>query len=297
MKQFCIGQEWRLAIPFLAFFFWVLPASADQTEKEPELKVSVPGGSGLIYSRKPENPNFVVFDGEVKLDGLLLAYWELQYPDEGVESLAASEPVRQLMFRFYPAPLHTDRLPALSARGSFIAAPPERIFIYKSRSEDAFIDHFESAYASDEEAQGLLQVFDALPAGFLETREGKAVQPVSLTLSGLAAFIEGGYTFTFGQVGSVSTLSMTDYSMSVIPDAQPDSYFGQPWIYRLMAPDATKLYSEPEGDVLVELPAGTSSLSRLAPVEDGWVKVLFQDPESGEATVGYLNAQSILPAN
>lgn len=298
MKQLLIGRGWSRIITFPVLLSWLLVASADQATNQAQLQVSVPDQSGLSYSRKSENPDFLVFEGEVELKGVLLAYWELLYLEDDIESLTDSEPERLLMFRFYPAPNDIGRLPGLSFRGAADVATPERIFIYKSRSENRYFDDLDTTYSrSDGEAETLLQVFRDLPPGFLNDREGKAIQPVSVTMSGLVALIEAGHLFTYGQLQSVAPLSMSEFGMSVVPDAQPDYYLGQPWVYRLWTQEETKLRGEPDGEVLAEIPAGATSLSRLSPVEDGWVKVQYLDPEAGTEFIGYIDARSVLPVN
>ncbi|MFL1485933.1 hypothetical protein [Marinobacter sp. LN3S78] len=260
------------------------------------LEVSIPEESELTYDRKEANPDFIDFSGEVEQTGLLLAYWELLYMETG--PLEDSEPVRNLKFRFYPGPASEQALPSVAFRGDSQKSPLDRIFIYRSRSEDSLLDEFVSEFdQSDSKARQLLELFEELPPGFLDNREGKAVQPVAITLSGLASFVEGGHLFTFGQVTSAEPLSMEDYALELIQDAQPDNYLARPWDYRLRAPDATALYQEPEGARLAGIPAGTHTLTRLEPVQDGWVKVRYQNEQSGKELIGYINAREVQPVN
>lgn len=298
MEGLGASRSWFLTACSLTLLFLVSNSYGGDRGREPALQAVVPEQAGLGYYRKPENSDFLTFDGEVVLDGLLLAYWELQYLDEDIESLADSEPERSLKFRFYPASRHVDRLPATSVYEDAPFLPPERIFIYKSRVESEYFDDFETSFSNNlEEARALLEVFHELPSDFFEVREGKAIQAVSATLSGLAAFIEANHVFTYGQLHSVSALSMMDFAMSVIPDAEPGYFLGQPWAYHLWTQERTKLYREPDGEILAEIPAGAPSIVRLEPIENGWVKVRFSDPESGREITGYLDAGAVLPVN
>ena len=143
----------------------------------------------------------------------------------------------------------------------------------------------------------MLDAFQDLPPGFLESREGKAVQPVTITLAGLSSFVEGGHLFTFGQVASVNPLPMDEYALTLVEDAQPGNYLARPWEYRLRAPAATALYHEPGGATLTNIPAGTHTLTRLEPVQNGWVKVRYQDEQSGKELTGFVDATEVQPVN
>ncbi len=261
-----------------------------------QLEVSLPENSELTFDRKEANPDFIDFSGEVEQTGLLLAYWELLYMETG--PLEDGEPVRNLKFRFYPGPDSKQALPSVAFTGRSEKSSMDRIFIYHSRSQDSLLDAFFSEFEqSDPRAKLLLDAFEDLPSGFLENQEGKAVQPVTITLSGLASFVEGGHLFTYGQVTSAKPLSMEDYALALVQDAQPGDYLARPWDYRLQAPDATALYQQPEGARLTDIPAGTHTLTRLEPVQDGWVKVRYQDEQSGKELTGYMDAREVRPVN
>lgn len=261
-----------------------------------QLDVSLPEIGELTFGRKEANPDFIDFSGEVEQTGLLLAYWELLYMETA--PLEDSEPVRNLKFRFYPGPDSERFLPSVAFTSRSENSSLERIFIYHSRSQDSLLDEFFSEFdQSDSKAKQLLDVFEDMPSGFLENQEGKAVQPVTITLSGLASFVEGGHLFTFGQVTSVKSLSMEDYALTLIQDVQSGDYLARPWDYRLQAPDATALYQEPEGARLTAISVGTHTLLRLEPVQDGWVKVRYKDEQSGKELTGYMDAREVQPVN
>lgn len=268
-------------------------ATADQ---ESLLQVSLPADSELSYQRKEDNPDFIDFSGEVAQAGLLLAYWELVYMESG--PLKGNEPVRNLKFRFYPGPDSRQALPSVAFSSQAPAPPLDRIFIYHARIEHSTFEDFVSEFdPSQPDTSQLLDAFRKLPPGFLENHEGKAVQPVTITMSGLASFVEAGHVFTFGQVSSAESLPMEEYVLSLVRDARRGNYLARPWDYRLQAPEATALYQEPEGARLAGIPAGTHTLTRLAPVQNGWVKVRYQDEQSGKELTGYMDAREVQPVN
>lgn len=296
MKMNQVQPLFIQALAFLAVAVGMASMQAATAGQQGQLEVSIPEENELTYDRKEANPDFINFSGEVKQTGLLLAYWELLYMEAG--PLEDSEPVRNLKFRFYPGSASGQALPSVAFRGDSRKSPLDRIFIYHSRSEDSLLDAFVSEFdQSNPKARQLLGVFEELPPGFLDNREGKVVQPVTVTLSGLASFVEGGHLFTFGQVTSAEPLPMEDYALELIQDAQPGNYLARPWDYRLWAPDGTALYQEPDGARLADIPAGTHTLTRLEPVQDGWVKVRYQNGQSGKALIGYIDAREVQPVN
>lgn len=283
-------------LAFLALAVGMASMLAATAGQQSQLEVSIPKESELIYDRKEANPDFIDFSGEVEQTGLLLAYWELLYMDAG--PLQDSEPVRNLKFRFYPKPDSKQALPSVAFTSHRQKSSVDRIFIYHSRSQDSMLDEFFTEFTlSSSKARQLLEVFEDLPQGFLDNREGKVLQPVIVSLSGLASFVEGGHLFTFGQLTSVEPLPMEDYALGLIQDAQPGNYLSRPWDYRLRAPEATALHQSPKGPKLTKIPAGTHTLTRLEPVQDGWVKVRYQNEQSGKELTGYMDAREVQPVN
>ncbi|MFC4257785.1 hypothetical protein ACFOZ5_01930 [Marinobacter lacisalsi] len=296
MKMNQVQPLFIQVLAFLAMAVGMAPMQAATAGQQSQLEVSVPEESELTYDRKEANPDFIDFSGEVEQTGVLLAYWELLYMETG--PLEDSEPLRNLKFRFYPGPDSRQALPSIAYTSRNEQSPLDRIFIYHTRSQDSMLDEFFSEFdQSDPEARQLLDAFQDLPPGFLENQEGKAVQPVTITLSGLASFVEGGHLFTFGQVTSVKSLSLEDYALALIQDAQSGDYLARPWDYRLQAPDATALYQQPGGARLTDIPAGTHTITRLEPVQSGWVKVRYQDEQSGKELTGYMDAREVQPVN
>lgn len=273
-------------------------AHADTSDAQVLLRVKVPPGVVLSHTRKPANPDFVEFDSEIQLDGILMAYWELLYLNDNFQSLADAEPQRQLMFRFYPALHSQSKLPLLSFSDGPGAMHPERVFVYHSRERGELLDMFDTEQPLDDPVvQEWLGGFASLPSDFLTEREGMALQPVRLTLSGLVALVEAGHIFTYAKIQALIPLSTDRYMLSAIPDSDPDRYLSEPWVYRLTTVETTQLLDQPNGQILKTLPAGTPTIERISSPRNGWVHVRLRDPDGQGAVTGYLETRKVLPIN
>ncbi|SDU36989.1 hypothetical protein [Halopseudomonas salegens] len=259
--------------------------------------VYMPDGSELEYERKAENREFISFSGDVELTGVLLAYWQLDYLDATAESLAEAGTEHSLLLRFYPDRGSARLLPRFAEGGQGEQKPVQRIFLYHTREEDTFFDGFEMSYGAEDSAKirNIVSYFTELPEGFLEDHEGKAVQPVSILVDGLASFIEGNHRFMFGKSQAIRAISLTEYSLAQIPDAQPDGYLSRPWIHYLYLVEDAAILDAPGGEQLLMLEAGTHRLERLGPPQNGWVKVRYA--EEANVLRGYINAAVLKPVN
>lgn len=280
-------------------FIWSItsPVLAEPMVDSSLLVVSLPVGSELHADPTGQDPEHVRFDGEVKVSGLLLAYWAHIYPDDEGLTLMNAHPQRLLRFRFYPDSGRDDLLPRVVFRGVGEASPPWRIFVYKPASEEESLGFETSFRADDPEAIRLMAAFDQLPQDFVAHQQGKALQPVSVTLTGLSVILEASHIFTFGQLQSVKPLETVSLATEQIPDFQRDTYLGQPWIDRIWNPQSTWLHDAPSGKQIMAVPAGTPTIERLAPVQDGWVRVSVPEVESGQPVSGYVRAEHVAPVN
>lgn len=288
-----IGSIWA---PILSLVMGLISFPVSTSGAEGSFAVHIPEALELEYARKTDNPDFVSFSGEVTVPGLLLAYWELLYIDE--RPLSESEPLRQLKFRFYPASNGSQLMPSFSFGAEAGSSPITRVFLYQNRHKDKILDEFVTDFHEHgHETKELLSVFEGGSDEFLLADDGAMIQPVTMTLSGLASFIEGGHLFTFARTESVESIPASDYLWTLIPDAHSSSYMARPWETHLMAPEKVTLFDKPGGVALLEIPAGTHSLIKNGAERDGWVPVLFQRDEPDDDLIGYLRSDEVFPVN
>lgn len=293
-----MGREFKMSVwtSMLSAILILVSAPANTSAEESSFTVHIHEATELEYHRKADNPDFISFSGDVTVPGLLLAYWEILYIDE--QSLSDSEPLRQLKFRFYPAPNNSHLLPSFSFGVEAGNSPVNRVFLYQHRQPDKILDEFVTGFDEHGQmAKGLLAVFDDDLDEFLVADGGAMIQPVTMTLSGLASFIEGGHLFTYARTERVKSISAADYLWALIPDTHPGTYMARPWLTYLMAPENLTLYEKPNGAAVTEIPAGTHSLIKNGAERDGWVPVLLQRDEPDGDLTGYLRSDKVFPVN
>lgn len=249
--------------------------------------------SSLSSRTKPDNPDYRYVEGELTISGALLAYWHTVFVDVEPVTLADADKVETLYLRFYPKPRDSSSMQALAeAVGQDNI---DRIFLYRSRTEEPQFDYIVSGYPSDEPAavEQALEVFPQLPAGFMEHREGYAVQAVSLTLFDIVNYVEGGHRFTYARARDMKPLD-EDVELSSIPDLQPETFLGLPWRQEFFVSDevVVRASPHPDGEVVAQVPASTMGIEKLQTLADGWVRVRLK-PEDGSLLEGYLPASQL----
>lgn len=263
-------------------------------------KAGEPEKSNLTYKTKPDNENYVYVEGEVVLEGTLLAYWDAQYTEAGSVTLAEAKPKKKMRLRFYPDAISASRLPsfALSSGGS---EKINRIFLYRDRVPGKVFDRFKTGFQPSETdtIKEALAVFDAIPDGFLEYREGYVTQPVSLALQGMVSFVEGNHRFTYAQPQRIEAASTDRHDDSEIPDMQPDTFKGRPWVETFHVAQEVSLKERPSSQSrdVAQLDAGTYGIEKKKTVNEEWVLVEVEANDSESKLTGYIEASKLRVTN
>jgi len=263
------------------------------------IQVFLPDSSELAYTIKPSQPDYFYFDGELVATGMVLAYWQANYFEAEPTTLDKAEPVREMYLRFYPDARSQQLLPDFQL-------PPEqtlrhqRIFLYRTREPGEPLDTLLSAYEESEMSQvkKIVRDFTELPESFLTHREGFALQPARLVLTDLISFVEGDHRFLYGKAKSIESLSMTEYGLKQIPDSNPDSFLGKPWLETFYAPNLLVVRKTPDegGRKVAELPPGASLITKLRTVDETWVLVKAQSNDYTKVT-GYVKMSELMIVN
>lgn len=293
----------RARLLFLGFLV-VIAACSTTSEHEHQngaepVKVALPAGSELTYTTKPSQPNYFYFDGEVSLTGIVLAYWHAHYLEAEPTTLDKAKPVREMHLRFYPDTRSQNRLPTFHSNSDPIIRH-QRIFLYRYSKPDEPLDILHSAYTVGDmsEIEEIVQDFSELPSNFLTHQEGFTLQPARLLLKDLVSFTEGDHRFLYGIARSLEPLSLTEYGLKQIPDSEPDTFLGKPWLEIFYAPNPLKVHDRPEqnGRVIAELPAGNPAIEKLRTVNQNWVLVRVQLNEK-EVVTGYVQKSELMVIN
>lgn len=262
-------------------------------------KVLLPAGSDLTYTRKPHQEGYVYFDGKLELTGVVLAYWQAHYLEETPTTLAQTNPIREMHLRFYPDARSQDLLPAFKSTPE-LEVRPSRIFLYRSLEPEAPLDSLHSAYAENEIAKvkAIVQDFSTLPAGFLEYKEGFAVQPAQVVVEDLVSFIEADHRFLYARAQVIEPLPVAPPEMRELPDSDSTSYLGRPWVESFYAPGPLTVRDTParEGRVIAQLPEGAALVEKVRTVDVNWVLVRVQ-PEEGDTVTGFVQPADLLVVN
>jgi len=282
----------------------LLGACAETAEHEPQhadgaTQVILPAGSELTYTRKPSDPEAFYFAGDIAVTGMLLAYWEVQYLEAEPVTLAEAEPVRQMYLRFYPDPDSQPRLPAFrSVRGDKIR--PQRVFLYRELESGEPLDTLHAAYEEHEtnQIEALIGDFASLPPDFLKHREGFALQPTQLRLEDLTSFVEANHRFLYARARAIEPLSITEYGLRQITDADPDTFLGRPWVETFYAPEPLTVHQHPtaQSAEVIRLPADTFGISKVRTIDEHWVLVRIER-EEGDTVTGYVRTTDLLVVN
>lgn len=289
-----------LFLGFLAIIAACSGASEREDRKDDlSTQVVLPAGSELTYKIKPSQPDYFYFDGELVATGILLAYWQVNYLEVEPTTLDKAEPDREMHLRFYPDARSQHLLPEFQL-SSEQTLRHQRIFLYRTRESGESLDTLLSAYEESEmpQVKKIVGGFAELPASFINHREGFALQPARLVLTDLLSFIEGDHRFLYGKAKSIEPLSMTEYGLKQIPDSDPDSFLGKPWLETFYAPNSLVVREAPDqgGRVIAELPSGASLITKLRTVDETWVLVKVQSNDD-KAVTGYVKMSELMVVN
>lgn len=255
------------------------------------------GAPALSYRTKPDNPDYRYIEGTMTVSGALLAYWETLFLDAEPVTLAEADKQETLYLRFYPA----DDSPAVQDLAEVVPDDSlNRIFLYRSLTEAPQFDDIEAGYDADDTAgiEQALEVFADVPAGFIEAREGYAIQAVTVTLTDMVSYTEGDHRFTYARAEAVAPREDVEIDLGTIEDFHIDTFLGVPWRQEFFVSDAVPLRASPRPDagVVEELAAGTPGIVKLQTLADGWVRVrLAQD--DGSTLEGYLRSSQLWVIN
>lgn len=274
-------------------------SEGEHRKDELSTQVILPDGSELTYKMKPSQPDYFYFDGELVATGIVLAYWQVNYLEAEPTTLDQADPVREMHLRFYPDARSKHLLPEFQI-SSEQTVRHQRIFLYRARESGESLDTLLSAYEESDmpQVKEIVQNFAELPASFLTHREGFALQPASLVLTDLLSFVEGDHRFLYGRAKSIEQLSMTEYGLKQIPDSDPDSFLGEPWLETFYAPDPLVVRESPDqaGRVIAEFPSGASFITKLRTVDEAWVLVKVSSNED-KAITGYVKMSELMVVN
>lgn len=280
---------------FLISIGIALHAPTAFAESKQQVKVVLPPHSALTFNQSEEAPDQVFFNGQLELRGVLLAYWDAQYPEGGPVDKA--EPVRQMSLRFYPDAPSRHALPRFESAYDD-GEPAERVFLYREGSD---MSSFRTDYAADETAaiEGVMAMLDHVPDTFLQHREGYAVQPVTVTLQGLASFVEGNARFLYARAEKIEPVDLSEYLLAQIPDSDPNAYLAVPWLEVFQAGEGAVLRAAPvqDADEVMRLETGRPGIEKIATAADGWLEVRVRDEHGEELARGFVQTARLVVVN
>ncbi|MCC5809658.1 MAG: hypothetical protein JJU06_04715 [Ectothiorhodospiraceae bacterium] len=263
--------------------------------------VILPDESGLSVAEMRQDEEFFRFEGALRLEGILLAYWDASYRETGPVTLEEASPERRMYLRFYPDPASLERLPAFASPSGRVSRPT-RVFLYRAiGKEQDGLQALEAGYLPHE-AEAIESVtgdFLEMPPEFLEHYEGYALQPVAIELEGWISFFEGNHRFVYARARDIEPLSLTDYALRQIPDSRTDVFLGRPWAETFYVEQAVILREEPDAGSpeVAHLEAGTAGIEKVRTAESGWVLVQIGQGESQDTVSGYVKASQLIVIN
>ncbi len=266
-----------------------------------ETRVLLPQDSALSIVEEHERDGDFLFAGKLRLEGILLAYWEAIYRDTGRTTLAETSPERTMYLRFYPDPGSLERLPVfVSPSGR--KSTPTRVFLYRERGNESDGDKTLQAGFRPGEREAIdhfIAEFQEVPPGFFEHNEGYALQPVTIVLDELLSVFEGNHRFLYARASKFESLSLTDYALRQIPDSSIDEFLGRPWAETFYVDEPLDLRQEPDADsaIVGRLEAGTAGIEKVSTAKAGWVKVQFRQEEGEQDVSGYVRASQLIVIN
>jgi len=276
------------------------PSETEAEEAAASHQVILPASSELSYTRKPENPAYFSFTGELALDGIVLAYWDTQYLEEESTTLAEAEPVKTLQLRFYPSADARSEMPSFVLPEGAVTEV-KRVFLYRDLEQGENFDHIEWEYQPDEAAVigDILSIFEDVPDGFLRYREGFVFQPVDIVLEGMVSFIEGDHRFFYAKAQTMESSPHGDDEDQQIPDTRSDTYLGRPWVETFYVEKDIVLREQPthDSDTVALLEGGTHNIEKVKTVDDEWIRVRVENHEKQELLTGYVEASELMVIN
>lgn len=260
-------------------------------------RVMLPSNSGLLLHEDASQPGYFSFEGQSTATGLIVAYWEVYYPEVESTSLEGAQPVREMYLRFYPDPTSQSGLPSfLLPSGTTVA--PQRIFLYRDHDAGTRKNNLISAYTEHDMGyiSRLVETFSEVPDNFITHREGMILQPAEVILEDMLSFVEADHRFLYGRMVALKPLSVTEYFSSQLPDTA--GFLGAPWIEMLHSPGPLLIREtpDPDGKVLLELPMGAPSLKKIRTIDEGWILVELPGATKNNI-IGYARKSDLYPVN